>query len=96
MHSESIRYFVSYTGIKLPFRLVNELDAAQVENRNTYFRGTFDAQGRLTGFDKFAYGEIELRHRYTYRESGTLEHAEIIDIEGDSTHLDFDSEGKPA
>jgi len=92
----SPRFFVAYTGVKLPFKLVNELQATEVENRNTYFQGYFDAHDRLTGFDKLAYGEIELAHRYTYRSNGKLSAAEITDIEGETTMLLFDTEGSPA
>ena len=89
----TLRFFVTYTGIRLPFRLVNELPANEVENRNTYFRGYFDKQERLTGFDKLAYGEIELAHRYTYHDSGKLSAAEITNIDGETTLLVFDTEG---
>ena len=90
------RFFVTYTGIRLPFKLVNELQASEVENRNTFFRGYFDAQDRLTGFDKLAYGEIELVHRYSYHDNGKLSAAEITDIDGETTLLIFDAEGNPA
>lgn len=90
------RFFVTYTGIKLPFNLVNELQASEVENRNTYFQGYFDTHGRLTGFDKLAYGEIELAHRYTYHDNGKLGAAEIMDIDGEVTMLIYDIEGKQA
>ncbi len=90
------RFFVTYTGIRLPFKLVNELQTSEVENRNTFFRGYFDAQDRLTGFDKLAYGEIELVHRYTYHDNGKLSAAEITDIDGETTLLIFDAEGNPA
>lgn len=90
------RYFVTYTGVKLPFKLVNELQAGEVENRNTYFTGYFDTQDRLTGFDKLAYGEIELMHRYCYHDNGRLSSAEITDIDGEVTMVLFDVEGKPA
>lgn len=90
------RFFVTYTGVKLPFRLVNELQASEVENRNTYFQGYFDAQDRLTGFDKLAYGEIELMHRYAYHDNGMLSTAEITDIDGETTMLVFDAQGGPA
>lgn len=86
------RFFVTYTGVRLPFRLVNELQAGEVHNRNTFIRGHFDAQDRLTGFDKLAYGEIELAHRYTYRDNGSLSAAEITDIDGETTLLIFDAE----
>lgn len=89
------RCFVTYTGVKLPFKLVNELEASEVENRNTYFRGDFDEQGRITGFDKLAYGDIELVHRYQYHDNGKLKSAEITDIDGEVTMLTFNVEGKP-
>lgn len=88
-------YFTSYTGVKLPFKLVNPLAAEEVANRNTYFLGWFDAEGRLTGFDKRVYGEIELSHRYDYHANGALRQAEITDIDGETTRLDFDSAGTP-
>ncbi len=90
------RFFVTYTGVRLPFKLVNELQPSEIENRNTYFRGYFDAQGQLTGFDKLAYNEIELSHRYTYRDDGKLCAAEITDIDGETTLLSFDTGGNPA
>lgn len=92
----SPRFFVTYTGVKLPFKLVNELQGAEVENRNTYFQGYYDAHDKLTGFDKLAYGEIELSHRYTYHSNGKLSAAEITDIDGETTMLIFDTEGSPA
>ena len=94
-NKQTIRYFVTYTGIKLPFKLVNELQPGEVKNRNTCFKGYFDAQVRLTGFDKLAYGEIELMHRYEYHENGRLSVAEITDIDGEVTMLVFDTDGTP-
>ncbi|MGC2167239.1 MAG: DUF6156 family protein, partial [Gallionella sp.] len=64
--------------------------------RNTYFRGYFDERGKLTGFDKFAYNEIELSHRYTYRDIGNLSSTVITDIDGETTTLFFDVDGNPA
>ncbi|HAF44418.1 MAG: hypothetical protein A2100_02985 [Sideroxydans sp. GWF2_59_14] len=90
------RYFITYSGIKLPFNLVSELQEQEVQNRNTYFRGYFDSKERLSGFDKLAYGEIELQHRYTYHGNGRLSSAEITDIDGEVTMVVFDAEGKPA
>ncbi len=87
------RIFTSYTGVKLPFKLVNELDAREIENRNTYFLGYFDAEERLTGFDKLVYGEIELAHRYLYHPDGTLRQAEITDIDGEVSVLNYPADG---
>ncbi len=88
----ALRFFVSYTGVKLPFKLVNELQPAEVENRNTFFRGYFDAQDRLTALEKIAYGEIELKHDYTYHDNGKIRSAEITDIDGEVTMLLFSAE----
>lgn len=90
------RYFLTYTGVKLPFKLVSPLSDSDVENRNTYFRGYFDAEERLTGFDKMVYGEVELAHRYVYYPSGTLQQVAVTDIDGDTTVLEFDEQGSPA
>ncbi len=89
------RYFVTYTGVKLPFRLVNELQAGEVKNRNTWFAGYFDGEDRLAGFDKLAYGEVELMHRYSYHGNGRLKLAEITDIDGETTLLEFGEDGVP-
>ena len=89
------RFFVTYSGVKLPFKLVNQLEDSEVENRNTYFCGYFDAQDRLTGFEKIAYGEVELTHCYEYRDNGRLKQAEITDIDGEITVINFDAEGNP-
>lgn len=87
----TVRFFVTYTGVKLPFKLVNELQPSEVENRNTFFRGYFDEQERLTGFDKLAYSETELSHRYAYHANGKLEQAKITDIDGEITEMTFDA-----
>lgn len=88
------RYFLTYTGVKLPFKLVTPLTAAEVDNRNTFFKGYYDGE-RLLGFDKMVYGEVELAHRYTYRADGSLERAEITDIDEDVTVMQFDAAGQP-
>ncbi len=90
------RFFITYSGVKLPFKLINELQADETENRNTYLRCYFDAQDQLSGFDKLAYGDIELQHRYSYHDNGQLSVAEITDIDGEVTLLIFDAKGNPA
>jgi hypothetical protein len=90
------RFFLSYSGVKLPLTLVSELEPDQVENRNTFFRGYFDGRERLIGLQKMVYGEIELEHRYAYHGSGALRHARITDADGEVTVLEFDERGEPA
>ena len=73
------RYFVSYSGIKLPLKLVNEITEAGLNNRNTYYRGYFDAQDKMLLCQKIVYGEVESEHQYQYYESGVLKHAQITE-----------------
>lgn len=89
------RHFVTYSGVKLPFNLVNPLDDHQLGNRNTFFRGYFDGDERLMGLEKVVYGEIELVHRYEYHPHGPLKRAEITDVDGEVTVLEFDERGEP-
>ncbi len=84
------RYFVTYSGVRLPLKLSQPLAESDLGNRNTYFRAWFDDQGRITGLQKMVYGEVELEHRYEYRDSGALWRAEIIDADGEVTVLRFD------
>ncbi|MBI4723575.1 MAG: hypothetical protein HY765_00655 [Rhodomicrobium sp.] len=92
MTAGEYRYFVTYSGVKLPLRLVNQLDAAELENRNTYIRAQFDGQERLIAVEKFVYGEVELAHRYDYHPNGALKAAHIT-MDDDTTVLEFGEEG---
>ena len=83
------RYFLTYTGVKLPLTLLSELEPDQLENRITFFRGYYDGQNRLVGLQKMVYGEVEMEHRYQYDASGSLQRAEITDIDGEVTVLAF-------
>jgi hypothetical protein len=82
MKSESatnVRYYVSYSGAKLPLKLVNEITEASLNNRNTYYRGYFDADDRMLLCQKVVYGEVESEHQYQYDDSGVLAHAQITE-----------------
>lgn len=94
--SATCRFFVTYSGIKLPLKLMNELDEAGLQNRNTFFRGYFDTQERLIKLEKVVYGELELQHLYAYHANGTLRQAEITDADDEVTVLEFDEHGQPA
>jgi Family of unknown function (DUF6156) len=91
--SETVRYFVSYTGIKLPFNLVNPIAKEALTNRNTYIRAYFNGTGALTSFEKIVYGEIELAHRYQYYGNGSLKSAEISAPEEEPLLVSFDATG---
>lgn len=73
------RYFVSYSGIKLPLKLVNEITEASLNNRNTYYCGYFGAQDRMLLCQKVVYGEVESEHQYQYDDNGVLKHAQITE-----------------
>jgi hypothetical protein len=89
------RYFVSYSGMKLPLKLVNELSDRELDNRNTFFRGYFDDKERLIRCEKVVYGEVELLHCYRYHENGELQEAKINGLDDEMTVLVFDQRGNP-
>lgn len=92
--SADYRYFLTYSGVKLPLRLVNELNEEETQNRNTYFCAAFDDRERLVLCQKRVYGEIEMEHRYSYHDNGALSRA-VITMAGDKRELQFDVEGAP-
>lgn len=94
MQNEDYRYFVSYSGVKLPLKLVNELQDSDRDNRNTYFRGIYADNQRLVLLEKLIYGEVELRHCYSYHANGALSEAEITDADAEVTVLRFDEQGR--
>jgi len=89
------RFFVTYTGMKMPFRLVEAIPDAQLTHRNTFIRAYFDAAGLLTGFDKMVYGEVELAHRYEYHANGAIRRAEVTMVDEDTVVVAFDEAGQP-
>ncbi len=89
------RYFISYSGVKLPLKLVNEIDEGGLDNRNTFFKGYYDERNRLVRCEKRVYGETELLHNYAYDENNVLRQAEITDADGELTLLTFDEQGQP-
>jgi hypothetical protein len=91
---QECRFFASYSGVKLPLRLVNAIEVEALSNRNTFIRAYFDGAGILKGFDKLVYGEVELAHRYAYHESGVLSRAEISMLDEEPVVLRFDGAGR--
>ena len=90
------RYFLTYSGVNLPLKLVEPMTEAQLGHRNTYIRTWFDGTGALTGFDKIVYGEVELSHRYQYHPNGQLRRAEVTMLDEEDRFVAcFDEEGSP-
>jgi len=87
------RYFVTYSGVKLPLKLSQPLEESALSNRNTFFRAWFDGQERMTGLQKMVYSEVELEHRYEYYDSGSLKRAEITNADEEVTILHFGEDG---
>jgi hypothetical protein len=90
---QDCRYFVSYSGVRLPFNLVNAIAAEALSNRNTFIRAYFDKAGLLRSFEKLVYGEVELSHRYEYHGNGRLSSAEIIMLDEAPVVIIFDEAG---
>lgn len=88
-------FYVTYSGVTLPLNLVNEIEPTSLANRNTYIQAFYDAAGKLMGFHKLVYGEIELTHRYAYRTDGILRQAEIAMLDEDPVVLQFDAAAAP-
>lgn len=88
------RYFLATSGVKLPLKLVNEIEPDALSNRNTFIRASYDSAGLLLSFEKMVYGDVELCHIYSYDSSGALRRAEIIMLDEEPTVLDFN--GAPA
>ncbi len=87
------RYFLTYSGVKLPLKLTSELQEGETENRNTYFRASYDAEGKMVLCQKLVYGEVEMEHRYGYYDSGALEEAEIT-MAGETREIRFADTGE--
>lgn len=93
MTQTDCRHYVTYSGVCLPLKLVNQLSETDIANRNTYFRAWFDEHGRMIQVQKMVYGEVELQHRYEYHDDGHLKLVEIT--EADETRvMRFDAQGR--
>jgi hypothetical protein len=82
------RYFVTYSGVKLPLKLVNEITEQSLQNRNTYYCGHFDADDKIVRCQKIVYGEVESEHVYSYHDNGALKLAEITE-DDETRELNF-------
>lgn len=86
------RYYLSYSGIRLPLKLVSPLNTQEIDNRNTYFGAMVDASGRTRTIHKVVYGAVEMAHDYQFNEQGQLLRAEIMNEDGELQTFTFDAE----
>lgn len=82
------RYFVTYSGVKLPLKLVHPLPESELSFRDTFLRARFDGHDRIVELEKLVHGEVQMHHRYDYSAEGTLARAEIT-IGDESTVREF-------
>lgn len=82
-------YFLSYSGTQLPLNLVNPLNTAEVENRNTFYGACLNDNGLVVLIHKVVYGEVELEHIYHYDDEGKLKQADIRDVDSEYHSLKF-------
>lgn len=93
--TEDCRFFVSYSGARLPLTLVGPIGKEDLANRNTFIRAFYDAGGALKRIEKVVYGEVELAHHYEYHDNGMLRLAEIAMFDEEVQSLGFDATGRP-
>lgn len=84
------RYFASYSGVRLPLKLITPLHEDDLTRRITYFRGFYDQQSRLIALEKVVYGEIEFEHRYHYHADGSIHRAELREPGEEVRLMDFE------
>lgn len=84
------RHFVSYSGIKLPLKLITPLDGESVDKRIAYFRAYYNDLEQLVAVEKVVYGEIEFEHRYDYYANGRLMSAELREFDEAPRVMQFD------
>ncbi len=77
------KYFLSYSGIGLPLKMVSPLEPDGLENRNTYFIARYNQHGWLIEVIKQVYNEIELHHQYSYSADGKLAETTITNLDGE-------------
>ena len=89
-----MKNFLTYSGIKLPLKLVNPLAEEEVGHRNTYYRGYYDSNEKLVRCEKVVYGEVEQKHDYEYYDNDIIKQA-TISVHGEVQTIKYDERGFP-
>ena len=87
------RYFLTYSGVELPLKLVSPIELNETENRNTYFRAYYDTANRMIHCQKIVYDEIEFEHNYEYYDEGMIRQAHIVDMDDEEKTIQFSQQG---
>jgi len=91
------RYYLTYSGVRLPLNMTRPLEPEEIENRNTWFGVQLDEQQRPILIHKHVYGAVELEHAYSYHSNGQLSEAKITDHnddDNDARVLSFSESGE--
>lgn len=73
----SLRYFLTYRGVRLPLQMAEELSADGLANRNTFYRAGYDTAGHLCWIEQMVYGAVAMRHDYVWGDDGQLRSSTI-------------------
>jgi YD repeat-containing protein len=84
------RHYVTYTGVRLPLKLITPLDDDSLDKRITYFRGYYSEQEQLMAVEKVVYDEVEFEHRYQYHADGRLKSAEMREADEEPNVIEFE------
>jgi len=82
------RYFVTYSTVKLPLKLVQEIPETELTFRNTYYRSLTDERGLVTKVEKMVRGDVHFTHTYEYDETGAIKRAVVL-MDDDESVIDF-------
>lgn len=74
-------YYVTYSGVGLPLKLVSPIDENDLYLRNTYFRQYTNDQNQKIIIEKIVHGRVEMVHKYTYDQENRVIEVEITDTD---------------
>ncbi|MBC8038435.1 MAG: hypothetical protein H7X89_14580 [Rhizobiales bacterium] len=85
-----IRYFGSFSGYNLPFKLGNEFNETEALRKKAYMLACFDEKGVLKWYEKRLDGNMEFRHEFIYNSDGNLKTVKGSNSEGKITVHSYD------
>ena len=67
-----VRYFRAFDTIEMPMRPYREISRTEAEASEAYFRARYDEVNHLSEVEKIRHGEVDLRYRFRYYDSGVV------------------------